>query len=93
MNSSVCVGFVCGCVCVCACECASVGVWRWVFLNVYIYLQHAPLQCNTTCSGDLAISIVTLTFSFMNIIFHSYLVCGTFGTVLSACGISLSFLN
>jgi hypothetical protein len=54
-----------------------------LFIYTYIYLKHAPLQCNTTCSGDLVISIVPLTFSFMNIIFHSYLVCGIFGTVLS----------
>jgi hypothetical protein len=41
---------------------AWLGLSYLRFFYIYIYLQHAPLQCNTTCSGDLVISIVLLTF-------------------------------
>jgi hypothetical protein len=44
-------------------------VFFFFFFNIIIYLQHVPLQCNTTCSSLL---LVTAVYSLLFVCFELY---------------------
>jgi len=69
----VCV-FVWGCVCMCVCVCIYVCVCVWVcvymrvFFLIYLFIQHAPLQSNTTC-----FCVSFLQYSYLYTYVHSFI--------------------